>query len=191
MLSKRSDYLKRDPENSNVVCGKCSARGHALIDCIWTGPFGNIDGCPLCNTTQHRLDDCREFHGMERERWISTPLLRHLSVVRRAHKPPILTMRCWPRFESTIRHGYQNDGFIHPVGHPWTKPFAMKVWRDTFKDVNKQFWPTYDYTKNSDNQSHLQAGSMTRDWETILQNDDLILEDQRQHGWNVNKTVYW
>ncbi|KAG7055606.1 hypothetical protein JMJ77_0008061 [Colletotrichum scovillei] len=75
----------------------------------------------------------------------------------------------------------------NPVGYPWTKSFAMEIWKNTFKDANKQFWLTYDYSKDSENQSRLQVDPVTKDWQTALQNEELILEDQKQHGWNAVK----
>ncbi|KAK1471551.1 hypothetical protein CCUS01_06034 [Colletotrichum cuscutae] len=79
----------------------------------------------------------------------------------------------------------------NPIGYPWTKYFAMKIWKDTFKDANKQIWLTYDYSKDSENQSRLQVGPMTRDWQTALQNEALMLKDHMQHGWKTVEYLHY
>ncbi|OHE97386.1 hypothetical protein CORC01_07291 [Colletotrichum orchidophilum] len=143
ILMEGNEYLRRDGMNAKVICGHCSARGHALIDCIWPGPFGDIDGCPLRNTTQHRLDNCRSLHKSnsiaEEE-----DILHHVLIVRRANKPPILTKYAWVLLEDYFQALHIFPAHGRPVGYPWTKSFSTEVWKDTFKDVNKQFWLTYD-----------------------------------------------
>ncbi|KAI3528104.1 hypothetical protein CSPX01_16470 [Colletotrichum filicis] len=97
--------------------------------------------------------------------------------------------------ESRIARAYGNrhEGkyMQNPIGYPWTKYFAMEIWKITFKDANKQFWLTYDYSKDSENQSRLQVDPMTRDWQTALQNEALILKDQMQHGWKTVEYLHY
>ncbi|KAF4785093.1 hypothetical protein HER10_EVM0002524 [Colletotrichum scovillei] len=184
-----NDFLQRDERNFSVICGHCSARGHALIDCIWPGPFGDIDGCPICNTTEHRFDNCQVFQ-VTRYNLMRLDLLHHILVVRRANRPPILTRLVWTDIARAYVKHHEGKYKQNPVGYPWTKSFAMEIWKNTFKDANKQFWLTYDYSKDSENQSRLQVDPVTKDWQTALQNEELILEDQKQHGWNAVKYVH-
>ncbi|EXF76964.1 hypothetical protein CFIO01_12221 [Colletotrichum fioriniae PJ7] len=189
-LMTGNDLLQRDERNANVICGHCSALGHGLIDCIWPGPFGDIDGCPICNTTEHRLDNCRAFEATD----YNIPrleLLHHVLIVRRANKPPILTRLVWISIACAYVNRHKGKYIQNSVGYPWTKFLSMEVWKNTFKDANKQFWLTYDYSKDSENQSRLQVDPVTRDWQTALQNKELILEDQRQHGWNAVEYLHY
>ncbi|KAG7075081.1 hypothetical protein JMJ76_0011544 [Colletotrichum scovillei] len=142
-LMTGNDFLQRDERNFSVICGHCSARGHALIDCIWPG---------LTIAKYSRL--------------VWTDIAR-----------------------AYVKH-HEGKYKQNPVGYPWTKSFAMEIWKNTFKDANKQFWLTYDYSKDSENQSRLQVDPVTKDWQTALQNEELILEDQKQHGWNAVKYVH-
>ncbi|KXH46992.1 hypothetical protein CSIM01_09321 [Colletotrichum simmondsii] len=189
-LMTGNDFLQRDERNFNVICGHCSALGHALIDCIWPGPFGDIDGCPICNTTEHRFDNCQVFEVTHYD-FTLLDLLHHILVVRRANKPPILTRLVWTHIARAYVKDHEGNYMQNPVGYPWTKSFAMEIWKNTFKDANKQFWLTYDYSKDSSNQSRLQVDLVTKDWQTALQNEELILEDQKQHGWNAVKYLHY
>ncbi|KUJ21386.1 uncharacterized protein LY89DRAFT_665821 [Mollisia scopiformis] len=41
------------------ICGGCRKSGHVLADCTYNvDEYGFIDGCPHCNTVEHRIDDC-------------------------------------------------------------------------------------------------------------------------------------
>ncbi|KAI2617201.1 hypothetical protein GGS26DRAFT_596522 [Hypomontagnella submonticulosa] len=50
-------------------CANCDHAGHTLGDCIWpmNRIWGDIYGCPNCNTKEHRFDDCPKTAAMSDE----------------------------------------------------------------------------------------------------------------------------
>ncbi|KAF7900395.1 uncharacterized protein EAF01_007697 [Botrytis porri] len=92
-------------------CGNCSRIRHELKRC--DGPvnvFGVIDGCPMCNTTDHILFECAQ-------NWRSDANQRHLLILGRDQK----AMVSWP-----------SDLNEHPVWKALSADTRPKIWSPSF-----------------------------------------------------------
>ncbi|TDZ54616.1 hypothetical protein CTRI78_v006157 [Colletotrichum trifolii] len=114
---KGQDWMRRDGDNSEVICGNCGEKGHGLADCIWPDDTGFIDGCPLCNTREHSAGKC--------PRSCSGGMERCLLLMKRAKKPPIACEGSWV----WLLHGLsdRSRSQVTETGLPWTSGFTKDL----------------------------------------------------------------
>lgn len=96
-------------------CGGCSSGTHTLEDCIQANEEGRVQGCPVCNTTDHSLDNCARFSMYPEKRKLD------VLVGWRGNKPPFATNMSW--FEM-LQRGISENRVGVPEHLPWTPAFA-------------------------------------------------------------------
>ncbi|KAF7939537.1 hypothetical protein BELL_0004g00020 [Botrytis elliptica] len=127
--------LNRDQQRAaarKVVlqCGNCSRIGHELKRCV--GPvnaFGVIDGCPMCNTTDHVLFECVKA-------WKSDGNQRHLLMLGRNQK----AMLSWPT--ELTEHSVWQALSANTRPKIWTPSFALQ-----YQLENPHYWRDYVYAR--------------------------------------------
>ncbi|KAI1808779.1 hypothetical protein F4811DRAFT_74 [Daldinia bambusicola] len=114
---------KRKADEGNV-CANCHKNTHVLADCVWpyNNMYGDIFGCPICNTKDHRFDDC---HNQDRlSDWNKFEWL----VLRRGGKCMIRS-DCRV-YELALR--FIHEGTVNPAQllMPWTRNGAINLISD-------------------------------------------------------------
>ncbi|KAI0851674.1 hypothetical protein F5Y00DRAFT_259162 [Daldinia vernicosa] len=107
-------------------CANCNRVGHDLSICVGPpGLDGTIHGCPHCNTTAHRFDDCIRL------RWINEDLVYYYLVMLRGRRPPIST-----------EEDYLGMILARPPSefYPWTREFSTGVSGSSYQ--------RYDYSSD-------------------------------------------
>ncbi|KAI1469058.1 uncharacterized protein F4812DRAFT_458583 [Daldinia caldariorum] len=124
---------KRNADEGNL-CANCHKNTHVLADCVWPyrAPFGDIFGCPICNTKDHRFDDC---HNQARlTDWNRFEFL----ILRRAGKCMIRSE--WKVYQMILQ--YIQEGIVNPAElvMPWTRDGARHLVNDqaiaTFQNLD-------------------------------------------------------
>ncbi|KAK3989754.1 hypothetical protein QBC44DRAFT_395789 [Cladorrhinum sp. PSN332] len=109
------------------ICENCGRKGHRLSRCIKLDPeFGDIAGCPMCETTSHSFDDCPHLPHMK-----SDDIFEYL-VIRRAGRGPIRTKT----------HDWLEYVGDRPEQHryPWSRRFAQEWQRS-----HPVYWERHGY----------------------------------------------
>ncbi|KAK4161643.1 hypothetical protein QBC43DRAFT_291737 [Cladorrhinum sp. PSN259] len=133
---------------STTVCANCKRTGHTIAQCIKANRKGNIPGCPICNVTDHIVDDC-PTNPTEEELW-------EILVINRARKPPIKTKRySWVELCRRVKR--LSDG-----SYPWSRKFTI-----TRAKSLPDFWKTYHYDMSS-SEVEFPVDPQTRTWDRIL-----------------------
>ncbi|KAK1580487.1 uncharacterized protein LY79DRAFT_561273 [Colletotrichum navitas] len=126
MTRKMSDgkaISKRDHASfrwNKKICGQCHVAGHELADCTYMRGMnrqrGDMSGCPMCNTTSHTYDECRQVPADGDE------LLQH-------HMEWLVRRRCHlPMISSKVDIWILVLGFPdYNGGYPWSKAFTSDM----------------------------------------------------------------
>ncbi|KAI1844833.1 hypothetical protein JX266_009061 [Neoarthrinium moseri] len=119
----------------DTVCGNCQRAGHTIRDCV--GPvddYGEIDGCPKCNTRgSHIYDNC-PF----RETTEDFDLIYRY----RQRKPPLKSFMTWQSFLSG-----QHQPATWPKYIPWSTQFSIEQQQSAFRAHRKPEWCYYEYDR--------------------------------------------
>ncbi|KAK4161641.1 hypothetical protein QBC43DRAFT_337109 [Cladorrhinum sp. PSN259] len=131
-------------------CENCGRQGHRLSQCIRLDNISyDIPGCPICETTQHLIDDCPRLPSLSDR---DAQIFRVLVGLRGCKGPIRSAMFNWPDIAATGPH---------MEFYAWTRRFA-KQWQDE----NPKVWETYDYS----NESLLAMDPRTKSRMEILKN---------------------
>jgi hypothetical protein len=126
---------KVSPPPACIICGNCERVGHAVRDCV--GPvdeFGEIDGCPKCNTARsHVYDNCPVRDSTE-----DFDLIYRY----RQRKPPVKSHMSWTSFLSG-RH----QPSTWPRYIPWSARFALDQQEMAYRSHRKPEWFYYAYDR--------------------------------------------
>ncbi|KAI0852154.1 hypothetical protein F5Y00DRAFT_228781 [Daldinia vernicosa] len=112
--------LKRKADDV-IACANCHKDTHTLADCVWPvhRKWGDIYGCPICNTKEHRFDHCHNQSSLDD--WTRFEFL----VLRRAGK-------CMIRSDCKVYHltlQFLQEGRVNPetLVMPWTRSGAVAL----------------------------------------------------------------
>ncbi|KAI1652001.1 uncharacterized protein F4817DRAFT_24 [Daldinia loculata] len=112
--------LKRKADD-RTLCANCRKDTHVLADCVWPvhRKWGDIFGCPICNTKDHRFDYCHSQPSLDD--WARFELL----VLRRAGK-------CMIRSDCEVYKlalQFIREGRVNPaeLTMPWTRSGAVAL----------------------------------------------------------------
>ncbi|KAI2784207.1 hypothetical protein F4815DRAFT_457260 [Daldinia loculata] len=112
--------LKRKADD-RTFCANCHKDTHVLADCVWPvlRRWGDIFGCPICNTKDHRFDYCHSQPSLDD--WARFELL----VLRRAGK-------CMIRSDCEVYKlalQFIREGRVNPaeLTMPWTRWGAVAL----------------------------------------------------------------
>ncbi|KAI1207559.1 uncharacterized protein F4807DRAFT_469354 [Annulohypoxylon truncatum] len=103
-----------------VICGNCGKPNHKLHIC--PGPVeadGCVAGCPLHNTKEHSLDDCRPSWDVPEE------TVFRILISRRAGLPPLRTSLSWPQL--AVANAEKGLRAIPVAAFPLTRSFSCLV----------------------------------------------------------------
>ncbi|KAI6080494.1 hypothetical protein F4821DRAFT_251415 [Hypoxylon rubiginosum] len=176
---------KRKIENNPIVCANCLQDTHVLGDCAWpySGRWGDIFGCPVCNTKDHYFDNCPNQADMgDHEKF-------RLLVQRRAGK--CLIRSDTPVFQWVLMA--VKDGRIsHDIVLPWSRESAKRVFHDetyinilrelTYADPRKPV--TRDHLSNIANLEELvktETGSFAQYKEYLKKQTDQANAEEQQN----------
>ncbi|OTA97679.1 hypothetical protein M434DRAFT_26409 [Hypoxylon sp. CO27-5] len=133
-------------------CANYGQRGHCLGDYLTTWSLsGDVNGCYLCNSIDHTIDDCPEHPNVQ------DSTRYEYEVVRRSGRPPLRSRRGWN--ELAVRMEQDAPGPIN---------------RQRMIMVQRQQFVGWDYRRPSTEQEHLLLiDPATENLEAIR-----VLEDQ-------------
>ncbi|KAH6971629.1 hypothetical protein BKA56DRAFT_693228 [Ilyonectria sp. MPI-CAGE-AT-0026] len=105
---------RRQPPAPRPVCGGCSEVGHELWKCTRVNQDGFLDGCVICNVSEHQTVDC-EHYPSDLENQVVLLVLKRWSL-------PALAGADW---FAVLRQYYDGEPQLPPpTGYPWTPWFA-------------------------------------------------------------------
>ncbi|KAI1410066.1 hypothetical protein F5Y13DRAFT_168961 [Hypoxylon sp. FL1857] len=127
-VSKRRKLL-----NIPDHCANCHKDGHVLGDCVWpySKYYGDIYGCPICNTKDHCFDDCSNQRDLDD--WGRFLIL----VLRRGGKCMIRSD--YPIYTKAVEYlntGKANNNLLMP----WSRNVALMVQSQTFWVEKMKSW---------------------------------------------------
>lgn len=161
-------------------CANCKKHGHALDTCSspsWT--FGNIPGCPFCNTTEHDIDNCPKIDGTDWSLAENQAQLLDYLYTKRVNKPQIRSRKfnfvdllC-----STVGPHNANDDLSNAM--PWSDEFSMKMShpRNSGVDLENKLTPETYHNRQLTDASYLPSDPR---WKGITRRD--LVKQYIQHG---------
>ncbi|KAK1633689.1 hypothetical protein BDP81DRAFT_473834 [Colletotrichum phormii] len=178
--SRDFEFLKRDQDCADVVCGSCSGKGHHFLDCVWPDARGDLVGCPFCNTKEHVMDNCPQQPTLNDFEWT------HILVFRRANKPLLRTTRSWYHY-AELANRYATGAAVHGTmdahewnyllskGFTWTRSFSQNLVKSS--NLSRGPWLRYNYKNDSAAQCELKRDPETMNHSVVFSNDRL--KDER------------
>jgi hypothetical protein len=121
-------------EHRGKHCEICTSKVHSLARCVFA-PKGHIDGCPLCNSRSHQVDDCGEYKKLSMEDKVK------ILISDRASLPPLLTDEPW---HDLLWHYLQREDAVVPEGYPWSEEFASEESCKDKCNASTQLQAAYD-----------------------------------------------
>lgn len=106
-------------------CANCKDPTHQLAACMICNDEGYMDGCPICNSLDHQIYECRKFDS-------SNNSLYSYAKKKRENKPPIRLLDDHRNIANKKIIGRKKGRKAMQYG-PWTAEFARNN-RDSWKD---------------------------------------------------------
>ncbi|KAI1656301.1 hypothetical protein F4813DRAFT_397696 [Daldinia decipiens] len=120
--------------DDRILCANCHKDTHVLADCVWPihKRWGDIFGCPICNTKEHRFDLCHNQSSLND--WDRFKFL----VLRRAGK-------CMIRSDCKVYNlalQFIREGKVNPAElvMPWTRPGAVVLFNQPEAIATLEAW---------------------------------------------------
>lgn len=129
-------------------CGCCGAKEHEVVTCLQVDHRGIIDGCPICNSGNHMLEDCATYKALDimaKLDWL---------VVKRRNKPTFCTTETWLNL---VAENFDKNRDSMPGDMPWSTKFALYFKTEALLDLQQQLDSTGD-------ESLLPTDPATKSW---------------------------
>ncbi|KAJ3461206.1 hypothetical protein MRS44_009759 [Fusarium solani] len=114
-------------------CENCPESGHNMVRCLKV-PEGALNGCTLCHSRTHYIDECNTFLAMPLQQQVKVLVFDRFSM------PPLRTKEHW--FQWLRRWladpGSRNkdgDAYV-PTGFPWSEKFTADLGQGFVGDVD-------------------------------------------------------
>lgn len=149
--------MDHDQGEERVPCAACHDTTHTLELCIWPDKdSGFVEGCPVCNSTGHVVDDCSRFGAMSLRAKVD------LLVYDRLRMPSFAGREGWVPLLAKLLE--TDPGARKPEGLPWSAAHGLAVarWSTRQKSRMSMYYETND-------PAYLSIDQNTRTWEVALE----------------------
>ncbi|RSL83118.1 hypothetical protein CEP52_016799 [Fusarium oligoseptatum] len=110
-------------------CENCTGPGHNMVWCLKV-PEGELEGCTLCHSLTHCIDECNTFLAMPLQDQVKVLVYDRFSL------PPLKTKEHWFQWLCRwLSHPDSRDQ-SPPAGYPWSEDYTAELGFGIVGDVD-------------------------------------------------------